>query len=347
MTGLESGVGTASWPSLERARQFIADHEPRSDIHTLLIVARAFDKGLSVSVDSQQRIELGHADKTYRLSYSRTNYNRRFAIQCTRQKEVTSRILRHKGLPAPENAVFVPGDAPRAWRWARQLAPVVVKPHAAQSSEGVVTDLRSKRDFIAAFDGVAAEFGDVLVERQVKGAEYRVVVIDGEYVAACRRLPPNVVGDGSSTIAELATAKNMLRAQSANLVHESPIVIDDDARRYLAARRLKESSVPAAGMRVPLRATPGSATSGGDRLDETDVLAPDEIELALRAVAAFSGLRVAGLDLMLPREDGDDEAMVLEINDHPGFAMHYFPWEGSPRDPAGRMLDAMFGALPG
>lgn len=55
------------------------------------------------------------------------SYNTPLAIEVTNRKEITSRILRGKGFPAPENVVFSNEDVERAWSWAQPILPVVIK----------------------------------------------------------------------------------------------------------------------------------------------------------------------------------------------------------------------------
>jgi cyanophycin synthetase len=56
---------------------------------------------------------------------------------------------------------------------------------------------------------VAAEISDdVLVERYLPGHDYRLLVIGDKLIAAARRDPPLVVGDGKRTIRELVDHVN-------------------------------------------------------------------------------------------------------------------------------------------
>ena len=65
------------------------------------------------------------------------------------------------------------------------------------------------------------------------------------------------------------------------------INLDDEATAVLAKQGLDFDSVPAAGQAVPLRGTANLST-GGTATDVTDVIHPDNREMAVRAVTAIA-----------------------------------------------------------
>ncbi|RJN31066.1 hypothetical protein D3250_09340 [Nesterenkonia natronophila] len=99
--------------------------------------------------------------------------------------------------------------------------------------------------------------------------------------------------------------------------------------------------MPADGQKVYLRKTSNLHT-GGDAVDATDELSPDEREFVVRAARAIPGLRVAGIDVLLPRRETDEAPAILEVNPFPMISMHHFPAAGRPRDVAGPIVRAMF-----
>ena len=92
-----------------------------------------------------------------------------------------------------------------------------------------------------------------------------------------------------------------------------------------------------------LRGT-GNLSTGGTAIDLTDVVHPDNREMAVRAAKAI-GLDVCGVDFITPditqsyREVGGG---ICEVNAAPGFRMHVAPTEGKPRDVAGPVMDMLF-----
>src|SRR5699024_5466053 len=102
-------------------------------------------------------------------------------------------------------------------------------------------------------------------------------------------------------------------------------------------------SVPGKDEVVFLRSTANLST-GGTATDVTDVIHPDNREMAVRAVRAI-GLDVGGVDFISPditesyRRIG---GAICEVNAAPGFRMHVAPSEGTPRDAAGPVIDMLF-----
>lgn len=297
------------------------------------IVAEALIRGIELHATKRHHILLRHNGKSFRWP---EGMNAPMARRCTQLKEVTSRILRSKGISAPENSVFSPEDTDRAYAWAAPVFPVVIKPFDANMGRGVHVGIADEESFREAFAAVAEEFGHVLVERFAGGVEHRVLTVDYKVVAVTRRVPANVIGDGDHTIAELAE----LKSQHLGRIHK-PIKLDSMVTAHLDRQGLGLSSVPAAGEQVFLRGTSNLHT-GGDAVDATDDLTEEEVEFAERSARAFPGLRLAGLDILLPRAGNGVEPTVLEVNPRPMISMHHFPREGKPRRAAAAILDAFY-----
>jgi cyanophycin synthetase len=119
--------------------------------------------------------------------------------------------------------------------------------------------------------------------------------------------------------------------------------IDAQAQMMLARQEIAADSVPEAGRKVFLRSTANLST-GGTATDVTDVIHPDNRDMAVRAVKAI-GLDVGGVDFLSKditlsyREIGGG---ICEINAAPGFRMHVAPSEGTARDAAGPVIDMLF-----
>lgn len=117
----------------------------------IVVVAEALDRGISISRRPRGGIGLAFEDKRYYWAKGRTNLNTMLARQCAKQKEVSSRLLRAQGVPAPENQVFAPGQAERAWAWAESIVPVAVKPFDGKQGDDVFLNVTTWNDFAAAF----------------------------------------------------------------------------------------------------------------------------------------------------------------------------------------------------
>lgn len=323
----------------DSAREHLATIGIRNTSWTnIAMAAEALDRGITLARDPKtRRMLLRHGGKTLFWRGGNTDHNSAMAKRLVKYKDVTNRYLRHRGVPAPDNAVFAAADISRAWKWAEDLGPVVLKPHDGNQGRDVFVGVEGMSDFVDAFAQVAAGHGEVLVETFHPGVEHRCLVIDGRLAAATRRRPASVLGDGESSIRELVEQKNQDRGR----IHK-PITIDDQAVRTLARSGHTVESVPAAGERVALRTTSNLHT-GGDAVDATDDLTAQERAIVERGARVMQGLRIAALDVLLPREaDHEAEPTIIELNGSPMTSMHHFPWEGTPRNVSALALDSMF-----
>jgi D-alanine-D-alanine ligase-like ATP-grasp enzyme len=146
-----------------------------------------------------------------------------------------------------------------------------------------------------------------VIERAIELSDNRLTVLDGRLVAAYRRIPLTVIGDGRSTIEELLPRRPDL------VLRPADARVDDRLGRL----GLDRTSVPAAGESVRLLDL-ANLSLGGTAVDLTDRVAPRWRRLALDVAAVF-GLRFCGVDLAcadLCADDGD--YAVIEVNGSPG-----------------------------
>ena len=74
---------------------------------------------------------------------------------------------------------------------------MVVKPRDGNQGRGVATNLTTREQVTAAYRGRRGEPRQaVVVERSLPGNDYRLLVVGGRVVAAARREPAQVIGDG-------------------------------------------------------------------------------------------------------------------------------------------------------
>lgn len=329
---------------LEFSRRYLSEHGIRSGQTNALIADRALARSIAIRPDSRGRLSMTVNGRECWFDGAKSNLNGALARRCAQHKDITSRLLRSSGVNSPENMVFSPQQLASAWSWAESVGPVVVKPPSGGLGRSVHLNLQSIEEFQTAFEAVSAESGAVLVERFLQGTEHRVLMIYGKVAAAARRIPANVLGNGEDSVRELVEEKNLQRRESRNPAHwELPV--DDHTVKELARQDLTLESVPAAGHQVWLRSN-SNVHSGGDGVDATDELTSDEIAMAQRAVRVIPGLKLAGLDMLLPREGLDCEPYVLEVNAYPMITGHHHPWTGQERDVAGMLVDAMFPGAP-
>ena len=303
-----------------------------------MLVKEAYNRGVEFEILPKKRFRMKHGDKKYLVRGGRIShaFNTKLATKVVKYKDVTSRLLRNGGFPAPENFVFSKDELDRAWNWAQTILPVVVKPNDGIMGKHVYVKINNYSEFKQCFEKVAKNHEKVLIEEFVEGDEYRFTYVKGEIVAIANRIPANVVGDGKKTVRELVEEKNKEREIRKNPIHRK-LVLDDESERVLKKQGYSFDSIPNDEERVYLRNNSNIAT-GGDAIDVTDTISDTIKEQVRLALKSIPGLRVCGTDVLI----NGDSFCILEINAHPMLNMHHFPWEGEERNVIGKVIDAMF-----
>jgi len=294
-------------------------------------------------LNRQSLIQFGHGRYQRRIQATVTGNTRQIAVDLASDKEEANRILADLGLPVPKQ--FLVYDAGRAVRAAERIGyPVVLKPLNGNHGRGVSTHLESAEEVEIAFEKAREHHRAVVVESFIQGLDHRLLVVNGELVAAAKRVPGHVVGDGKSSIETLVEEVNADPRRGVG--HERVLTrleFDDQAERLLADLGYTRETVPEAGDVVYLRNTANLST-GGTAIDVTDIIHPDNVDMAVRAIKAID-LDVGGVDFLttdISKSYRETKGAICEVNAGPGFRMHVAPSEGTPRDVAGPVIDMLF-----
>jgi len=288
-------------------------------------------------------VQFGHGRYQRRIQATITSETRHIAVEIASDKEETNRILGDLGLPVPQQRL-VYSEEEAAIQAHRLGGPVVVKPYNGNHGRGVSLNLTTGDEVRKAFAVAREHSRAVVVETFVDGFDHRMLVVNGELVAVSQRVPGHVVGDGTHSVAQLVEIENANPARG--IGHEKVLTrleMDHQAEQCLARAGMTSATVPPAGEIVYLRRTANLST-GGTAADKTDVVHPDNAEMAVRAVKAI-GLDVGGVDFVttdITRSYKDVPGAIVEVNAAPGFRMHVAPSEGVARDVAGRVMDMLF-----
>jgi cyanophycin synthetase len=294
-------------------------------------------------LNEQSLVQLGHGKYQQRIQATVTGRTPHIAVELASDKEETNKILATLGLPVPKQELVTTEEG--ALRAARRLGvPVVTKPFNGNHGRGISIHLMTDEEIIAGFNEAREISRSVIVENFLSGDDHRLLVVNGELVAATRRTPGHVIGDGAQTIAQLVDAVNADPRRGVG--HEkvlTRIVLDAQAEMMMERMGYTAESVPKAGETVFLRSTANLST-GGTATDVTDVIHPDNRDMAVRAIRAI-GLDVGGVDFLTTDITESYKTIgggICEVNAAPGFRMHVSPSEGTPRDAAGPVIDMLF-----
>jgi cyanophycin synthetase len=277
-------------------------------------------------------VQLGYGVYQKRIRASETSNTSAIAVDACQEKPLTNHMLRVVGVPVPDGRPVASAD--EAWAVAQEVGlPVVVKPESGNQGKGVSVNLNSEAEVRSAYEIARLFRGDVLVERQIDGADYRLLVVNGKMVAAARRDPAQVVGDGQRTVRELVEAVNRdPRRRDGHSSSLTRIRLDSAADLVLAQQGLTLDAVPEPGRAVRLRSNANLST-GGTATDVTDDVHPSNAHLAELA-AQILALDVAGIDVIcrdIARPLREQGGAIVEVNAAPGLRMHLDPASGTPR----------------
>ena len=288
-------------------------------------------------------VRFGWGSKQRRIQAAEIDATSAIAEAIAQDKELSKRLLHAAGVPVPRGRAV--RDADDAWKAAQDIGlPVVVKPLDGNQGKGVTVNILNEAQLRAAY-AVATEFRDtVLVERYMPGNDFRLLVVGDKLVAAARRDPPKVVGDGIHTIAQLVDIVNAdPRRGEGHSTALTKIRFDGIALDCLRSQGFDANAIPEKGQRVNLRNNANLST-GGSATDVTDDVHPD---VAARAVTAahMVGLHICGVDLVcdsILRPIEEQGGGVVEVNAAPGLRMHLNPSFGKGRAVGEAILSSLF-----
>ena len=290
-------------------------------------------------------VMFGWGSRQRRIQAAEIDTTGAIAETIAQDKELTKKLLHAAGVPVPMGRVV--SDPEDAWKAALEIGlPVVIKPKDGNQGKGVTVNVTTREQLAAGFTAAAEFRDDVMVERYLPGNDFRLLVIGNKLIAAARRDPPQVVGDGVQTVRELVDQVNLdPRRGNGHSTSLTKIRFDDIALASLAKQGLQADSVPGMGQRVILRNNANLST-GGAATDVTDDVHPEVAERAI-AAAHMVGLDICGVDLvcdsvLAPIEE--QNGGIVEVNAAPGLRMHLSPSFGKGRAVGEAIVSTMFAA---
>lgn len=321
------------------------DQQIRLGPSTGSIVRAALSRGIPARrLNDRSLVQLGYGCKQHRILAAETDRTSAVAESIVQDKELTKQLLDAVGVPVPKGRPVV--SAEDAWAAAQEIGvPVVIKPQDGNQGRGVACNLNTREQVFAAYAAAIEEGDEIICEKFAHGADYRLLVIGYKLVAAARREPPQVIGDGRHSITQLVEEANKdPRRGEDHATSLSKLRLDEIAKGVLAEQGLTVDSIPAAGQLVLIRRNANLST-GGSATDVTDLVHP---EVAARVIdgVRMVGLDIAGVDVVcqdISRPLEQQGGIIVEINAAPGLRMHLEPSSGKGRPVGEAIIDTMFG----
>ncbi|MEQ8424186.1 MAG: ATP-grasp domain-containing protein, partial [Cyclobacteriaceae bacterium] len=298
------------------------------------IIEEAENRGIPwIRLNRYSLCQLGYGANQKRIQATVTSQTSSIAVEIACDKEDTKFLLEQAEVPIPKGEIIkTEAGLKDAVQYVKY--PLVVKPISGNHGRGITTNITNWDDALIAFETAKKVSRSVIIEKYVEGEDYRLLVINYKLVAAAKRTPAHVVGDGKSTIKELIDKVNADPRRGYG--HEkvlTQIDVNDLTLGILEEKGLTLESVPAKKEFVKLKDTANLST-GGTAEDVTDIVHPYNLFMAER-IAKIVGLDICGIDIMttdIGQPLPDTNGAVLEVNAGPGFRMHLAPAEGLPRN---------------
>lgn len=311
---------------------------------TKSIVDEAVKRGIPYTrLGTDSMIQLGYGANQMRFQATTTCKTNILAVGLASDKNRTKQMLSSAAIPVPKGAVCTDEESLKTIVDTIGY-PLVLKPLDGNHGRGATINIINWEQAVEALDTAQVHSRKVIAEQFVQGHDFRVLVIDNKFVAAAKRVPAHVVGNGVDTIATLVDIVNFDTKRGDG--HENvmtKITLGADSDELLNQQGYTLSSIPENGIAVYLKSTANLST-GGSSIDVTDEVHPDNIAMAER-IARIIGLDICGIDIMaqnLSEPIKQNGGKILEVNAAPGFRMHLAPSEGKSRNVAAPVIDMLY-----
>lgn len=296
-----------------------------------------------IRLGTNSLVQLGYGINQMRFQATITCKTSSIAVDIACNKEQTKKMLAAASIPVAGGGICV--DEEDLTAVISNIGyPIVLKPLDGNHGKGASINVTNWEDAVAGLAYAKKYSNRIIVEKFITGFDFRVLVIDNKLVAAAKRVPANVIGNGKDTIQQLIDTTNLDPRRGYG--HENVLTqidVDRDTEDLLEKLNYTLNTVPHNGETVYLKSTANLST-GGTSVDVTDMMHPENIFLCER-ISRVIGLDVCGVDIMaenLTQPLKENGGCILEVNAAPGFRMHLAPSEGLPRNVASPVIDMLY-----
>jgi cyanophycin synthetase len=308
------------------------------------IVEEAAARGIPwIRLNRHSLVMLGYGVNQKRIQATVSSNTSNIAVEIACDKEETKNLLDAAAIPVPKGMIIY--DEEDLHSAIKRIGfPIVLKPVNGNHGRGATINISNIEDAKVALQAAKKVSRAVVCERFITGFDFRLLVINYKLVAAAKRTPAAVVGNGKNTIQQLIDDVNTDPRRGYG--HEkvlTAIKVDDMTLNILRDKNYSLETVLPEGEVLYLKSTANLST-GGTATDITDHVHPYNIFMAER-IARIVGLDICGIDIMAPDIEtpiNENGGAILEVNAAPGFRMHIAPTEGLPRNVAEPVIDMLF-----
>jgi predicted ATP-grasp superfamily ATP-dependent carboligase len=321
-----AGPGYA-WRRVRADRTFAPfKREARNEVYERIWREAAEASGASITKLAADTLEISRDAARARVRHQDAGLDDPATLKLALDKVQVHRLLADAGLAIPEHVEFDASDPAAALEFLRRSgSPCVVKPAAGSGGgHGTTAGIRTEAELTRARRNAARGGARMLIERQARGAVFRLLFLDGELLDVVRSVPGHLTGDGRSSVIDLIFAENERRVAARGAAGVELLGAGLDMVLALERAGLRLSSVVPAGQRIAL----GDVTNNNSVHDNQTFRGALADELVAEAAAAqrVVGLRLAGVDVItedpaLPLHSSG--GVINEVNGTPGLHHHY------------------------
>lgn len=308
------------------------------------IIEEAESRGIPwIRLNQYSLCQLGYGANQKRIQATVTSETSSIGVELACDKEDTKYLLEQAEVAVPRGDIIT---RERSLKEACDYVgfPLVVKPIDGNHGRGITVNINNYEDALKAFHEAKEVARRVIIEKYITGQDYRLLVINNQFVAAAKRNPAHVVGDGKHTIQQLVNIVN--EDPKRGYGHENVLTqidINSLTRSIIENAGYTVDSVLPEGEKLILKDTANLST-GGTADDVTDIVHPSNVAMAER-ISKIIDLDICGIDVMtsdISKPLNETGGAVLEVNAGPGFRMHLAPTTGLPRNVAAPVVDKLF-----
>jgi cyanophycin synthetase len=308
------------------------------------IVEEAVSRNIPwIRLGTNSLVQLGYGINQMRFQATITCKTSSIAVDIACNKEQTKKMLDMASIPVASGSICT--DEEGLAEVINKIGyPIVLKPLDGNHGKGASINVTNWEDAVAGLAFAQVYGKRVIVEKFITGFDFRILVIDNKLVAAAKRVPAHVIGNGTDNIKQLIDITNLDPRRGYG--HENVLTqidVDRDTEDLLEKLSYTLETIPRIGEIVFLKSTANLST-GGTSVDVTDMMHPENIFLAER-ISRVIGLDICGVDIMaenLTQPLKENGGVILEVNAAPGFRMHLAPSEGLPRNVAAPVIDMLY-----
>jgi cyanophycin synthetase len=296
----------------------------------LNLLKKAIEAGIKVELISEKHriLRLSYKKTVKYLSNEEIYLNKKPGTLFTKNKDATKLILSEHGISVPRGTIAQTyKEALVNIKKFRLAYPLIIKPIDAAKGLGVIVGIKDSGQLFKSINQLCLVFKKnkslstlFIIEEMISGNDFRILILNGKFLACAQRVPAYIIGDGKSSISSLIKTFNKKRPVAFKLK------LDSEVTKIIKEKGYTTKSTPGKGVRVQLRKN-ANISSGGRSIDKTHEISTRFKKIGEKC-AQILDLRLAGVDLMtenISSKKLPQPYYVIEVNGAPQHDIHEKP----------------------